>query len=248
MNHPLWPKCELDESLFARVCGCEPWVDVWCFPLTAPDESPDKVQHLFETYLSTGERMRARAFYRESDQCAFIVAHAYKRLLLGAYLQIEPQALRFASTVIGKPFLVGRGLLSFNLSHSGHWGALALGSQDLGVDVESQARCQSSVEIAERFFAPTECAALMALPKVAQSAAFCQRWVAKEAILKAAGTGLVGGLSSFEVPALLSTSPVAVDWGDQMYQLAGQRLAPDDVVAVAWRGEAVLPKFMSFML
>ena len=252
MNHPQWPKCELDESLSARVRGREPWVDVWCFPLSAsgnaPGDVPDKTQALFETYLSADERARAQAFYRESDQCAFVVAHAYKRLLLAAYLQTEPQALRFASTVTGKPFLIGRGLLSFNLSHSSHWGVLALGSQNLGVDVESPVRCRSSMEIAERFFAPVECAALTALPKAAQPAAFCRHWVAKEAILKAAGTGLVGGLSSFVVPASLSVSPVVVEWGDVAYQLAGQKLASDDVVAVAWQGESVLPRFMSCAL
>ena len=70
----------------------------------------------------------------------------------------------------------------------------ALGDAPLGVDVEGP-RC--SIQMARRFFHPREVAFAEALPPAEQTEALCRLWVAKEAFLKAEGTGLHRPLSSF---------------------------------------------------
>lgn len=52
---------------------------------------------------------------------------------------------------------------------------------------------------------PGEAAALAGLPEADASAAFFRLWTVKEAVLKAAGSGLAGGAKRVTVPAALLT-------------------------------------------
>ncbi|TNF31586.1 MAG: 4'-phosphopantetheinyl transferase superfamily protein [Deltaproteobacteria bacterium] len=75
--------------------------------------------------------------------------------------------------------------------------ALATG-RDVGVDVEDAARRGRTVELADRFFAPSEVAALRALPEgAAQRDRFFRLWTLKESYIKARGQGLAIPLSGF---------------------------------------------------
>lgn len=100
---------------------------------------------------------------------------------------IAPSQQQFVQNPFGKPFLGDRDDLFFSLSHSGPWVVCATASEPVGVDVDC--RCPESV--ARRHFHPQE---LTTDPDQ-----LLRIWTAKEAFLKALGTGLTRPLDSFVV-------------------------------------------------
>jgi 4'-phosphopantetheinyl transferase len=190
-------------------------VHVW----TASRDASDDAVEAFRAILNDDERRRADRFAFPHDRRRFAVSRGLLRTILGRYLEIPPQSLRFVSNAHGKPQLdpaLNIDLaIRFNLSHSGPWVvyALTLG-RDLGVDVERIRPEFGGFAIAERFFAPGEIAELRALPEDARALAFFHGWTRKEAYIKAKGKGLALPLDEFEVAigpdrpaALLSTLP-----------------------------------------
>lgn len=111
-------------------------------------------------------------------------------LLQHALEQAGVQEPVFAETALGKPYLENYPHIHFSLSHSGSWAVCAVGDAPLGVDVE-QPRC--TMEIAKRFFRPDE------LPETEDKDHLLRLWTAKEAFLKAIGTGLTVSPDSFRV-------------------------------------------------
>jgi 4'-phosphopantetheinyl transferase len=69
--------------------------------------------------------------------------------------------------------------------------------RDLGVDVENFRAREVSIDIAGRFFAPQEVAALTAAPPRQQQYRFFEYWTFKEAYIKARGMGLSLPLDKF---------------------------------------------------
>ena len=84
-----------------------------------------------------------------------------------------------------------------NLSHTDGLVALAVAKTPVGVDVEDLQRRGRTVELSDRFFAPSEARALRALPEAAQRSRFFDLWTLKEAYIKARGQGLAIPLASF---------------------------------------------------
>ena len=111
----------------------------------------------------------------------------------------RPRRIRFGYGDRGKPTLSHCASAPFfNLSHSGDFAALAVARcGDVGIDVE-QIRPVGS-EIAQRFFTDGEKAILARLSGSEWRQAFYRCWTRKEAVLKANGKGLSGGLASFDV-------------------------------------------------
>jgi 4'-phosphopantetheinyl transferase len=143
----------------------------------------------------------------------------------------------------GKPYAPAWPDLQFNLSHSGRHVLLAFAHrQPLGVDIERRERRVSHLEIAQRFFAPREAAALMSLAPERRADVFQHLWTNKEAVLKALGAGLNFGLSEVEfeidgngeVGALRRLRPAAGQPED--WNLLRLHPSPDLVGALAWRG------------
>jgi 4'-phosphopantetheinyl transferase len=113
------------------------------------------------------------------------------RSLLGAYVGDE---VAIDYDIRGKAQVRGD-RLQFNVSHSG--GALALAvsrSQPLGIDLEHERRPRRVSELAHRFFAAHEAAALEHLPEMERQTTFLQLWTRKEALVKAEGVGISGAL------------------------------------------------------
>lgn len=146
------------------------------------------------TGLADEERARAARFRRAADRRRYVTARETLRRLLGAYLDCSPADLRLALSPAGKPFLpepVARGL-RFNLSHGGALVAVAVAAgAEVGVDVEPRRPLDDLPGMARQAFAPAELAAWQALPPRLRPAAFFATWAGKEALLKAAGSGLL---------------------------------------------------------
>lgn len=147
--------------------------------------------------LDAGERARAARFYFECDARRWRAGRSLLRRTLGGYLDVPPETLSFETGPFGKPCLP-QSRLRFNVSHSGALLLLAFSwDQEVGVDVERLRSDFVPEELAAQVFSPCEQEALRELPAGSRHAAFLSQWTAKEAYVKALGSGL-----SFPLPRL----------------------------------------------
>jgi 4'-phosphopantetheinyl transferase len=159
--------------------------------------------------LDDHERHREMKFALASDRRRFLVAHALTRSILGRYLQVSPERIRFTFDPHGKPHLTDAGLdLRFNLSHAGERALLALSiSREVGVDIEKE-RPVAALDLAHRYFSPIEYRRLASLPPDQVVSAFFRCWTRKESFLKASGEGLAGLTNEFTVSMDDTACPV----------------------------------------
>jgi 4'-phosphopantetheinyl transferase len=160
--------------------------------------------------LSPDERARADRFHFEADRKRHILARGITRSLLGRVLDRPADMLQFEYNEFGKPALARShdNPIEFNASHSGDLVLVALShSRILGVDVERMKSDMATAEIASRFFSPSECRALAALPPDLKCPAFFCCWTRKEAYLKARGDGLSLPLDQFDVAFVPGAEP-----------------------------------------
>ena len=150
--------------------------------------------------LAPDEAALARADVFAQHQRQSIVAWGTLRKLLSKYTAVAPQSLVFGRNAYGKPHLVEPAdtPIQFNMSHTQGMILYAVTRGcPIGVDVEDTRRRAGGMELARRFFAQAEVAALEALPTHAQHDAFFRFWTLKEAYIKARGLGLSIPLQSF---------------------------------------------------
>lgn len=168
-----------------------------------------------EGLLDDGERDRAGRFHFEHDRRAYVAAHALGRGLLSAWAGGEPSAWRFMADVHGKPEVLvpsSAPRLRLNLSHTrGAAAAVLTVDHDVGIDVEWRDRAISTLDLAQRFFAPSESALVRAAAPEDRGEIFLTLWTLKEAYLKATGTGLTQPLDSFA----FSLFPTAISFRDK---------------------------------
>ncbi|SDU43442.1 4'-phosphopantetheinyl transferase superfamily protein [Stappia sp. ES.058] len=176
---------------------------VHVYLLRDADPAFDGLEALWRETLSDTEHERADHFRFPRHARQSRLAHGLKRHALSAHHpHIAPADWRFVSGDHGKPRVDGVAEApAFNLSHSEGVIALAVSphagvSLRLGIDVEATTR-KVSEGLAERFFAPDEVAALMALPDAEQPLRFFALWTLKESYIKAVGMGLAIPLDRF---------------------------------------------------
>ncbi|WP_089342359.1 4'-phosphopantetheinyl transferase superfamily protein [Burkholderia singularis] len=156
-------------------------------------------------WLSGDERERARRFVRTEDALRHAATRAVLRMLIGAALEIPAASLRFMVDAHGRPRLAPEHAklaptLDFNVSHSGEHALIGWSrTARVGVDIEAQREGIDWWSLSRAVFAPADEAALAALPEAEREAAFYRVWAAKEALLKALGTGIGAGLTAFSV-------------------------------------------------
>lgn len=196
-------------------------VQVWVAVLAPDIDGPaeDEVW-LSDEWLSEAERERA-ARAAPARRREFVAGRRLLRGVCAAHLRCAPAAVPLTLLPSGKPMLASTGdrSLELSLAHTGDVILLAVSRAGaVGVDVERVGRSGLSTRIAARFFSPSEHAALERLSADERPSAFTRCWARKEAMVKAIGTGIAGGLSTFEVPVHAApTVPVVwapEDWGD----------------------------------
>lgn len=180
-------------------------VHIWKIDL---DTDYGAIQDMAEL-LSPDERARSNRFKPEHKRNQYILTHGFLRKLLGNYLQQNPATLQFSTNSSGKPCLINLVnmasldnpyRINFNISHSRDISLIAVArNREIGIDVESLQPKNDLLQIARRYFSSEEVEWLAAKPALELNAAFYRIWTAKEAYLKAVGTGLSGGLNSFTV-------------------------------------------------
>ena len=191
--------------------------------------------------LDPGERARRAALTRTEARDRFTAGRVLLRSTLAADLGVAPRSLSFSLGPHGKPALDPPifGAPAFNLAHTADVVALAVAPTAIvGLDLEVVAPRPSADRIAERRFAPAEAAWLAAQPAAGRTLAFLRLWTAKEAALKALGTGIAGGLAAVELEPgpdgglRIIRLPAAGPW-----TLLELSLRPDLLAAVALPGE-----------
>lgn len=142
--------------------------------------------------LNESERDRARRFRLESDGRRWSSFRAQLRIILGQVLNMPPSDVPMIFSDLGKPLLAPpHDGLHFNLSHCSDLGLVGLCLDGpIGVDVEPENRDVDLPECETMFCHPLE---IMELPenRAARTRRLLEIWTAKEAVLKALGTGLL---------------------------------------------------------
>jgi 4'-phosphopantetheinyl transferase len=203
-------------------------IDVW---LTYYDEIIDDRQLArLRLLLSDNEVAQEGRYYFADDRKRYLVTRAMVRMVLSRYAQIAPEHWVFSKNAYGRPVIADAIVdaeveardLSFNLSHTRGLIALAVTrGRELGVDVENIATRAVSLDVAERFFSPTEVAELSCVAPDRQQDRFFEYWTLKESYIKARGMGLSLPLDrfSFEFPnhsaVSISIDPELQDHADR---------------------------------
>ncbi len=188
-------------------------VDLWIASL---DDNPD----VFLPTLSEAERERGAAFHFEKDRRKYAVGRGLLRRVLGHYLDCDPAGIRIVPDDRGKPRLDDPKVtdLDFNLSHSGERVLFAItGGIPVGVDLEAISRETNLPECARTICSAEELPRFRALPAAELPRALLRLWTAKEAFLKAIGTGLHVAPDRLEIPDSIregSSTAAAIRWLD----------------------------------
>ncbi len=175
-------------------------IHVW---LAFYDEVSDERLHFaYRELLSAAEKEQEPRFYFARDRRRYLVTRALVRTVLSRYVSIHPKEWIFSTNAYGRPGIENAqardACLSFNISHT--HSLIVLGvtmRRALGVDVENVRAREVSIQVADRYFAPQEVAALTATPPNQQQYRFFEYWTFKEAYIKARGMGLSLPLDKF---------------------------------------------------
>lgn len=202
--------------------------------------------------LSERERLRAERFRFAIHHDRYVAAHAALRSILARYLEIAPEEIRYVLGPAGKPSLapgVAARDLRFNLSDSGDLALCAVAeARELGVDLERMRRDAPVMELAERWLAPPEAAALRRISEAHRAAAFFACWTRKEAYVKARGGSIIRSLRTFAVTVEPGAARVELHVHDDpgaagQWWLGELDVAPGFAAALASEGEVRLSRF-----
>jgi 4'-phosphopantetheinyl transferase len=194
-------------------------IHLWLGDLSIPQPEYERLLAL----TSPDERVRARRLRLESRRRRFVAGRGTLRVLLGHYLAVDPERVRLAYGVFGKPELDGahESDVAFSVAHAGDLALFAIcRGTEIGVDIEHRSTAGGDV-IVERFFSVSEREQYSRLPDADRPLSFLRGWTRKEAYLKASGVGLSRPLSDVEVtiapgepPRLVTTGGAdqASDW------------------------------------
>lgn len=149
------------------------WCDTWWMP------------------LSPGERDRADRYRRDDDRRRFVAGRHLIRTTLASLLACPAAAVPIAIDRHGRPGVDGAP--AFSLSHAGDQVVLAVApvgvALSVGIDIEMLRDDIDPLALGRRVFAGAELTALQSAGD--RIALFFRLWTIKEALLKAAGRGLL---------------------------------------------------------
>ncbi len=161
-------------------------VDVWVLPL---DVEADRRRALVGT-LDPEEQERARRFRHPGDARRWSVGRGWFRAVLGARLGLDPAAVAIVQPRGAKPILPDAPGIEASLSRAGGVALVAVAGRAVGVDVEHLRPLDDLGLLVAATCTPAETAAIEALRGAERHERFLALWTAKEAFLKARGTGL----------------------------------------------------------
>ena len=157
------------------------------------------LQQSFMDLLGEKEQQSIERTRKEKDKIEKILGWTMCRMEASLRYGVHPAAIRIDFHEKGKPFFPDFPEFKFNITHGGNLIAVAFcNDREVGIDVEAGDR-KANLEIAERYFTPTEVAFLQKTPLQQRPYTFLRLWTIKEAYLKMTGAGLSHPLDSFEI-------------------------------------------------
>lgn len=154
-----------------------------------------------ESLLDEAERQRVAMVRRPQLRRRFVAAHGAVRVIVGGYLGVPPERIRWRTGRHGKPELAGAGAdvdagWQVNLSHSDDLAVVAVAQRrPVGVDIQRLPPGVDVVRLAARFYPEPETRFVAsARGPAAQADRFVRLWARKEACVKAAGGRLMEGM------------------------------------------------------
>ncbi|MFO0755660.1 MAG: 4'-phosphopantetheinyl transferase superfamily protein [Byssovorax sp.] len=198
----------------------------------------------YEALLAPEERARRDRYRFDKNKHEYLLTRALCRTVLSRYMPVPPAAWTFSANAHGCPSVAtpeAARFLRFNLTNtSGLVACLVARDRDVGVDVEDTERHGETVQIADRFFSPSEVAELKAQPPGRQRARFFDYWTLKEAYIKARGMGLAIPLDHFSY-LLAEGRPIGIAFAPELpddpasWQFAQHRPTPRHLISLAIR-------------
>jgi 4'-phosphopantetheinyl transferase len=164
-------------------------VQVWVASLDVTDKRYESLARS----LPSEEKKRAESLTPIAAR-RFVVARGILRTLLSGFTGTSAEKLRFNYGISGKPSLVDRDDIHFNISHSAELALFAFSpDRPVGVDVENERPVRRLLDVAQRFMSDDELRTLVNTAPDDRDAAFLKAWVVREARLKAEGKGVWSG-------------------------------------------------------
>ncbi len=134
----------------------------------------------------------------------FILCRAALRVIVCQRLECLNRDLSFGLSHYGKPFALVDGVrtsISFNVSHSGLHGLIAVASTGrIGVDVEERRTRPDLAGTVQTIMSPLETRVLIGHPNSEVDYHLYRVWTLKEALAKAVGLGFSLNLTRFSLP------------------------------------------------
>ncbi len=152
-------------------------------------EGPDP--GLAARWLARAERERFERFRQTSDRWRLLLGRALVRHVLKVRYGVAEA--RIAVSRRGRPFLENPGVagLDFNITHAGAWVGVGVARAGaIGVDFVGESEPTDWRRLGAHFLAPDERREIRMAPSHSRRRLAARAWVAKEAVLKAAGYGL----------------------------------------------------------
>jgi 4'-phosphopantetheinyl transferase len=191
----------VEEHVGARIALASAEVHLW---LMFYDQLADERLQPYRALLNAAEREQVPRFHFARDRRRYLATRLLVRTVLSRYAPIAPEEWVFCTNAYGRPQVVdpevGGGGLTFNVSHTHSLIVLGVTRRSaVGVDVENIFAREASLDIADRFFALDEVAALSSVPRWQQQYRFFEYWTFKESYIKARGMGLSLPLDKFSI-------------------------------------------------
>lgn len=146
--------------------------------------------------ISNEKRSRIDKFYYEVDKKRALFGEALIRYLILKHKGIRNEKIAFVYNEFGKPYLNHSSNFYFNISHSGDWVICAIGSHEIGVDIE-QIEPIETEELARGCFTKMEYDELIKKSEEERNRFFFSIWTLKESYVKWIGKGLTISFDSF---------------------------------------------------
>ncbi|WP_168381004.1 4'-phosphopantetheinyl transferase family protein [Modicisalibacter radicis] len=168
-------------------------VEVWqlALDLDAPAAADDY------RLMSVAELQRVRRLRNPADVVRSVTTRAGLRRLMACRMGVAADELTFTENAYGKPRLGNGDGPAFNVSHAGEYALIALAPcGEIGIDIERRQPDADLAALVAWVLSPREqrdhASGKAALP-------FIERWVVKEAALKALGVGIGDHLQALSV-------------------------------------------------
>ncbi len=157
-------------------------IEVWQVNTTRIDRSLQK------SLLDQSEQVRAAKIQNLQMRDQYICTRIFSRLILGDWLDIDPQKIAFSYDT-GKPICLNQGAPNFSLSKRENWIAMAVSAEPIGIDLERIDPQAADRHVIEELFSSAERDLLAKLKEPAATLAYFFMWTQKEACSKATGRG-----------------------------------------------------------